>query len=147
MCNNCCTLRESGSISKERSSILLHSGMPWTIPHMLETCPSVQNTFCFGHFTQFFFLSFPVCLFARDSLSHCGVIGQFSVIGHSAAIKSPLGVETAAACSLILGNTARKKSLYSHLQLQDTLWICNIPSCVKDLQHFLQHAWKGKTGG
>lgn len=27
------------------------------------------------------------------------------------------------------------------------LWICNISSCAKDLQHFLLHAWKGKTGG
>lgn len=139
-----------GGGAEEQAAILAEGSS--AIDRQREIClrhlpPSVENTFCF--WSHRISASLPVS-FSPLSLS-LPVWCDWSAFCHSGAIKSLLGVETPAARCLILENTAIRTLTLSHpcrhSQHQCWLWICNIPSCVKDLQHFLQHAWKGKTGG
>lgn len=69
------------------------------------------------------------------------MIGQFSE--HSGAIKWLRGGWRHKQPALWSRDRRRQEELSASQQLRHRTF--NRPSCVKDLQHFLPHAWKGKT--
>lgn len=76
--------------------------------HLLFCLHMIPSAVNFPHFLS---LSPSLTAFFPVSLSLSGVIGQFSVSVHTGGIKPLLGVETPAACRLILKNAATKTLL------------------------------------
>lgn len=134
-------------------ALFFHRGMTSVITQTLSLCGkhllfwlrTIQSAV---NFLQFLSLSPSLSVFSLPLPVWC----DWSVFCHG-ALKPLLGVETPAACCLILENAAIKTLLLAitllppsrHLQQQYWLWIFNAAPCVKDLQRSLQHAWKGKT--
>lgn len=153
-------LREIGSSRNTK----LHHALLFSIEGCLQSfLKSLRCFLCGKHllflvthdsvlwkFPPVFILLSPCLPFPLSLAPLCGTIGQCSVMVQS-AIKSLLGEETPTDCCLMLENRAIKPLTQlppcRHSYQQYWLWIFNIPSCVKDLQHSQQHAWKGKTGG
>lgn len=141
-------------------SVIFHRAMTSVVP---QNAWDAFHTFCFGY-VQWEALCCKFPPFFSPSLTPSMLLSFFpltvwcdwSVFCQCARwrYKTPwLGVETPAACCLILKNAAIKTLLLTvtlsspcrHLQQHNWLGISSIPPCVKDLQHSLQHAWKGKT--
>lgn len=127
--------------------LVIHGFMWKTDANILEgpnLPPCLGTMSCFGQtWSQFSWIFLMFSLLSSLPLSPSLSLSlwyDWSVFWALWSYKMPLvGVETQTARSL----TLRKTNCQLHTQ-HLWHWTFKNPSCVRDLQHFLPHAWKGK---